>query len=98
MSSLIPHITYVPGRTSAMDIEMNTESGGVLLLERTQTLGEEIVFKCYEKQTKLFRGFIVRNIKYGFFGDICDDVKKAIDSADQKWFDAMGIHRMQKQK
>ena len=81
-----------------MDIELDNGSGSLMLLKREKTLGEEILFKCYEKRTNLFRGFIVRNIRYGFFGDLCDDIKKAIDSADQKWFEVMGIHRNQKQK
>ena len=97
VSYLTPRIVYVE-KPHNLECEVRTTSGKTLVLRREKSLGEEILFKCYEKQTEVFRGFVVKNIKYGFYGDVCDNIKKAIDSADRKWFEVMGINRTQRQK
>ena len=97
VSSLIPGVSYVPV-PKGKNIEMKNADGTLITLHQDKIFGEEILFKCYEKKSNEFRGFIVKNIKYGFFGDICDDVKHAVESADQKCFEFFGIRRTQKQK
>ena len=90
-------MVFVPG-DGCLDIEVKTGYGPSLILKRDKALGEDIIFKCYEKGTNLFRGFAARNIKYGFFGNVCDDAKKAIESVNSAWFEYMGIRQTQKQK
>ena len=97
ISCLVPRIEYT-GVSHSIDIEVESTNGVKMVLKRSKTLGEEILFKCYERQTNIYRGFVVKNMKYGFFGDVCERASDAIASADDAWFRFMGIARRQKQK
>ena len=75
---------------------MQVAGGETLVLNHIKTFGEEIAFQCREKQSNAERGFIVKNIKYGYFGDVCNTVQDAMASANAKWFRVMGIKQRQK--
>ena len=96
ISWFVPQVSYVAA--PRLEIEVSTMAGTQMLLRREKSLGEDILFKCYEKQTNLFRGFVVKNIKHGFYGNLCDDATAAIASADDKWFEVMGFHPTQRQR
>ena len=97
ISCLVPRIEYT-GVSHVADMEFESTSGTAMVLKHFKTLGEEIVFKCYEKQTDIYRGFVVKNMKYGYFGNVCERINDAIASADDAWFRFMGVARRQKQK
>ena len=98
LSFFIPQRVYTGERLRMQPIEMQMTNGDRLMLHQYQVLGEEIVFQCRDKRTNAERGFIVKNIKYRFFGDVCDTVQDALASANDRWFLVMSIRQRQKQK
>ena len=98
LSFFIPQRVYTGDQLHLRPIEMRMTNGECLVLHQYQILGEEIVFQCRDKRTNAERGFIVKNIKYKFFGDVCNTVQEALTSANDKWFLVMGIRQKKKKK
>ena len=98
LSLVIPQRVYADEVFQLNPIEMQYSNGETLILRHCKTFGEDIAYQCFEKHTKVMRGFIVKNIKYGYFGTVCDTVQGALASANDKWFGFMGIKQLQKQK
>ena len=98
LSLVIPQRVYTDEVFRLNQTEIQNLNGETLILQYCKTFGEDVAYQCVEKHTKVMRGFIVKNIKYGYFGDICDTVQEALNSANDKWFVFMGIKKRQKHK
>lgn len=96
VSYFIPRISYEPVvHTLAIDADIN---GVSMVLRHEKSLGEDILYKSFDKKTNQFQGFVVKNIVHGYYGDVCNNAQDAIDSANKKWFVVMGFNQTQKQK
>lgn len=97
LSWFVPQRVYVDG-VKIKPVEAKISNGEAVMLHHHQTLGEDVVYTCFDKKTNAMRGFIVKNIKYGFFGELCNTVQEAIASANEAWFRFMGVKQRQRQK
>ena len=98
LSLIIPQRVYT-GEIVRLNLgEMQSANGETLILQHCKTFGEDVAYQCFEKHTKAMRGFIVKNIKHGYFGAVCDNIQEALASANDKWFCFMGIKQGQKHK
>ena len=88
----VPQRVYT-GVDSTVPVEKQMPNGETVILRRHECFGEDVVYKCVEKQTSAMRGFMVKNIKYGYFGDLCDSIQAALASADKVWFRVFGVEQ-----
>ena len=98
LSWIVPQLVYTDGVSCVQPMELRLANGKELILNRFKAFGEDVAFQCFDKQTNVNCGFVVKNIKHGYFGDVCDTIQGALDSANDQWFRVMGIRRHQKQK